>query len=74
MIKSPLAHVVALLARFAFWRQPDAESDLEEITPAEKAALLAALNPDHRLHFRDESGCIRDVGIDPDSARPASAS
>lgn len=44
----------ALLARFAFWCLPAEEAELENMTSAEKVALLKALNPDYRVYFWDE--------------------
>lgn len=71
-----LNRAAALLARFAFRCQRAGDS--EEIAPAEKVALLAALNSAYRVYFRDESGRMRGVGVEratdrrnePDACRP----
>lgn len=67
MINIFLARAAALLARLASCRQNGAEP--EESTPAEDAALLAALNPPYRLYIRDKSGRMRDIGVDLSPAR-----
>lgn len=61
MISTVLAHVAALIARFVFWCQPSAEP--AEYTPAEKAELLATLNPSYRLYIRDEPGQVHRDGV-----------